>query len=471
MRLFLSLLVLGIVFSACTAPEPTPDLPATVTARVTARLAEISTATAEPTSTTYPTFTPSPTPTPTPTPVPTETPYPTATPSPTFTPQPTATPRPTSTPYPTITPKPTATPTPQPTATPTPRPTATPIPSPTATPTPRPTATPTPLQAKEYVLGLVNEARTLHGVPNVRLGTNVAAQKHAEAMLDGNFIGHGGLDGLNHVMRYTLGGGTNYVKENTSGAVLAKGVNYRRRPMKEILSETHAGLMDSAGHRREILNKRHTVMNLGIACNEITCSIVQNFEGDNVTFDKKPTISNGKLSFAGKWKGGFTLHSVQVWYNQPPHPLTLGQLDAAGPPAVGQRPATFLREPAPPGFYWAAKDLLPIAYKWFAGTDPYTVEPEKPRRSRSLFGNTTAMDDLILTVSQLSYERTTLVLPTVADIWQLSGSAFEIEADISQIIDSRLHGPGVYNVVIFGSKAGENFHLTNYSVFMDTQPP
>ena len=468
MRFFLSLLILGIVFSACTAPpEPTPDLRATVTARVTARLAEIPTATPEPTSTPYLTFTPYPTPTPTPT----ATPYPTATLTLTSAPRPTATARPTSTPYPTNTPEPTATPTPRPTATPTPWPTATPTPSPTATPTPRPTATPTPLQAKKYVLGLVNEARTLHGVPPVRLGTNVAAQQHAEAMLNGNFIGHWGLDGLNHVMRYTIGGGTNYVKENTSGAVLAKGVNYRSRPMKEILSESHAGLMDSAGHRREILYKSHTVMNLGIACNKITCSIVQNFEGDNVTFDKKPTISNGKLSFAGKLKWGSTLHGVQVWYNQPPHPLTLGQLDAAGPPAVGQRPATFLQEPAPPGFYWAAKDLFPIAYKWFAGTDPYAVDPEKPRRSRSLFGSTTAMDDLILTVSQLSYERTTLVLPTVADIWQFSGSAFEIEADISEIISLRSHGPGVYTVVIFGSKAGENFHLTNYSVFVGTQAP
>ena len=361
MRFFLSLLILGIVLSACTAPpEPTPDLPATVTARVTARLAEIPTATPEPTSTPYPTITPYPTPTPTPT----ATPYPTATPTQTSTPRPTATPRLTSTPNPTNTPRPTATPTPRPTATPTPRPTATPTPrptatptpSPTATPTPRPTATPTPVQAKEYVLGLVNEARTLHGVPHVRLGTNAAAQEHAEAMLKGNFIGHWGLDGLNHVMRYTLGGGTNYVKENTSGAVLAKGVNYRSRP---ILSETHAGLMDSAGHRREILYKSHTVMNLGIACNEITCSIVQNFEGDNVTFDKKPTISNGKLSFAGKLKGGFTLHSVQVWYNQPPHPLTLGQLDAAGPPRSAKARRLFCGSPHHPDFIGSQRTYSP----------------------------------------------------------------------------------------------------------------
>ena len=382
-ELFLALLTLGIVLSACTAPpEPTPDLPATADrTKPRPRLPETLTATPHSGTDEHslsdfysPTLL-----------------RPQRRRRPLIPPlrlprhllhdQPPRT-RPTSTPDPTNTPEPTATPTPRPTATPTPRPTATPTPSPTATPTPRPTATPTPLQAKEYVLGLVNEARTLHGVPPVRLGTNVAAQKHAEAMLNGNFIGHWGLDGLNHVMRYTLGGGTNYVKENTSGAVLAKGVNYRSRPMKEILSETHAGLMNSPGHRREILNKWHIVMNLGIACNEITCSIVQKFEGDYVTFEREPTISNGVLSFAGKLKGGFTFSSVQVWYNQPPHPLTLGQLDAGNAPTVGNNPATFLLEPASPGYYWSAAALAPVGFNWYAGTDPYGVDPEKPRTNR-----------------------------------------------------------------------------------------
>ena len=213
-------------------------------------------------------------------------------------PEPTALPlTPTSTfPAPTMPPFPTATPEFTPAfTTPEPTPTLTPTPTPTQTPTPPPT----PFQEKEYVLGLINEAREEHGVLPVELGTNSAAQGHAEAMLKGNFIGHWGLDGLNPNMRYTLAGGTNHVMENTGGDVLTPGVNYTRRTRKTILTELHTALMNSSGHRKAIVNKWHTTVNLGIACNEFTCSIAQNFEGDYVTFSKEPMISNGTLSFAG----------------------------------------------------------------------------------------------------------------------------------------------------------------------------
>ena len=115
----LLILALAVIACAPAAPPATPNIPATVTARLSAI----------PTATPYPTFTPYPTPTKvsTATPYPTATPLPTATPYPTPTALPTYTPYPTATAYPTYTPYPTPTPTPRPTSTP--RPTATPIPT------------------------------------------------------------------------------------------------------------------------------------------------------------------------------------------------------------------------------------------------------------------------------------------------------------------------------------------------------
>lgn len=81
---FLLILALTAIACAPAAPTATPDIPATVTARMAAI----------PTATPYPTFTPYPTATA----YPTYTPYPTPTP----TPRPTATPRPTPTPIPTV---------------------------------------------------------------------------------------------------------------------------------------------------------------------------------------------------------------------------------------------------------------------------------------------------------------------------------------------------------------------------------
>ena len=174
----------------------------------------------------------------------------------------------------------------------------------------------------------------------------------------------------------------------------------------------------------------------------------------------KQTEPNGMLSFAGALEGGFTLHSVQVWYDQPPHPLTLGQLDATYSYLVGQEPATFLLKPAPPGTYWSATDLLPVVYTWTAGIDPYTVDPNQPRIARSISGIPFPRP------IPLSPPKIALVPWTVADTWQLSSSAFEIKADISAVIDE--HGPGVYTVVIFGDHSGEKIPLTNYSVFVGT---
>lgn len=121
----LLILALTVVACASAAPPATPDIPATVEAR----LSQVPTATPYPTGTPWPTHTPYPTATPRPThtPYPTPTEVPTATPYPTPTALPTYTPYPTATAYPTYTPYPTPTPTPRPTSTP--WPTRTPIPT------------------------------------------------------------------------------------------------------------------------------------------------------------------------------------------------------------------------------------------------------------------------------------------------------------------------------------------------------
>ena len=304
-----------------------------------------------------------------------------------------------------------------------------------------------------FVLGLVNNAREKHGLSSVTLGENGAAQKHAIAMLLHNFHGHWGLDGLTPNMRYTLSGGTNYVSENASGYILREGLPYRKRSRGELLTELHEGLMQSSGHRKNILNKWHRTVNLGIACNEYACSLVQNFEGDYVDFSEKPTIYNGNLSFAGRLKRGFTFDGVQIWYDQPPHTLTLSQLDATYSYLVGQEPATFLLPPAPAGSYYSSNALRPTDFSWQAGTDPYFEDPGKPRVISPI------------RVFKLSTPRLKQVPWTIPETWQVSGGSFEIEVTLLGIINDL--GPGVYTVFIWGDNSGEKVPLTNYSIFVD----
>jgi S1-C subfamily serine protease len=105
MRKSIVLLAVVALFAACAAePAPTPDIQATVDARVAEELqmqAQIDAAVAKALEVAVtPTPTPTPVPTPTPTPVPTPTPTPVPTPTPTPVPTPTPTPVPTPTPLP-----------------------------------------------------------------------------------------------------------------------------------------------------------------------------------------------------------------------------------------------------------------------------------------------------------------------------------------------------------------------------------
>ena len=302
-----------------------------------------------------------------------------------------------------------------------------------------------------YMLGLINEARLSAGLEEVELGINDAAQLHAEDKLKNNYSSHWGLDGLTPYMRYTLAGGTNYEAENSSGpAFLRPGVRYVTKSHKDLLDESHSGLMQSPGHRKNILNKWHRRVNLGIACNQYTCSVVQQFEGDYVQFSEKPSISNGILSFAGDLTGGFTFKSAQVWYDQLPHPLTLGQLDTTYSYGVGQKPVTFIRKPLGPLSYYTSDYA---SFSWQSGIDPYDVDPKTPRNTSPF-----RLRPPVIPQSRL-------VPWTTADFWHVSLGSFGIKVDISATVTDQ--GPGVYTVLIWGTKGNEDVALTKYSIFVE----
>ena len=300
------------------------------------------------------------------------------------------------------------------------------------------------LEEKKYVLNLVNQERKNAGLAPVVLGNNSAAQDHAEVLLRHNTRGHWGVDGLLPQVRYTLAGGVNYVSENVSAYRLLGGLPYRKQSPEALLKKSHQGLMGSPGHRKTILDKWHTKVSLGIDCNDYGCSLVQNFAGDYVEFDQKPVISKGTLRLAGWLKGGFQLQNIQVWYHEPPHPLTVAQLEAGHAYTVGQEIATIVLPPPGPGAFYPKKTTR---YSWTAPTDPYKVDPDGAATNLS------------------PRSRTKTVPYTIADLWSTSASNFQIRANMTKIINDL--GPGVYLIVIWGKNAGESKALTNYAVFVD----
>ena len=246
-------------------------------------------------------------------------------------------PEPESTRRPANTPTPTRVSVPTPTRANTPPPTRVNVPTPTQVHKPLPaqgTAAQRNLEEKRFMLELINKERRKAGVPEVTLGDNRAAQLHAEASLAGCFSSHWGMDGLKPYMRYTLAGGQQSNGENGRGLdyCIRESDGYRQNstPKREI-RKAMTGLMDSAGHRRNILRPSHRRVNMGLAWDRYNFNVVQHFEGGHVAYSQAPAIRNGILSMSGRTRNGAEARdgediSVQVSYDPPPHPLTRGQV-------------------------------------------------------------------------------------------------------------------------------------------------
>lgn len=174
----------------------------------------------------------------------------TATPAP----APTATAAPTKTPAPAMTAAPTMTPVPTATAAPTKTPVPTKSPAPTATPAPQPGS----MSAEESkMINLVNQERTAAGLKALTFdGTlRVPAIKHSQDMSQNNFFSH-----------------TSPTHGTFSQRLKASGVKYagagENLAMYGSVEKAHVGLMNSEGHRANIMNPNFTRIGIGIVYNQ-----------------------------------------------------------------------------------------------------------------------------------------------------------------------------------------------------------
>ena len=442
---------------------------------------------------------PSPTPTNTPTPEPTSTPTPTNTP----TPEPTETPIQTATPTPaptnTPTPAPTNTPTSTSTNTPTPASTNTPTPTPNSIPTPIPTIsiptliptisvptpiptisipTPTPIvspdlrhiEEKRYMLELINIERKKDGTSSVVLGDNVAAQLHAESALQNCFTGHWGMDGLKPYMRYSLAGGYQYNSENALGnhaCVNSSGYfgGIKYAPKKSIEHEIESAInswMSSPGHRRNLLNKQHKKVNIGLAWDKYNTRFYQHFEGDYVKYEELPYINRGFIRLSGSVKNEAKISTaidgigVQIYYDPPPKQLTGGQLAHTNCYSLGVKVA--LLRPPPGDNQYYTNDASTSFYGGKC-TDPYELSPDVPDQ--------VVMGIRPITIPSIPVK--VLVPWVTAENWEIDGQEFYVKADINEILD--VHGDGVYTVVFWAKIEGERAPASEYSIFYGIDTP
>ena len=399
-------------------------------------------------------------------------PIPTATqePTPTATPAPTAALRPAATPTPVPTSAPTATP--QPTSTP--RPTNTP--RPTSTPRPPPTPAPSRGQslalAKQLMLELINEERVKAGSLALTLGSNRAAQIHADNAFGGCFSGHWGLDGTTPYMRYTLVGGYQANSENVLGldVCVRAGQGYaQRRGIDHEVQKAMEAFMGSPGHRRTVLDPVHRKVNIGIAWDAYNTYIVQQFEGDYVEFERLPALENGSLSFKGTLHGGALLVpddikrdlGIQVYYDPPLHSLTRGQLSKVYRGSNGTLVAS-VRPPAKSGWQYNT-DSFKIELCTYPEPLDYpsdTPAPRTPEEANRSHRAASLMPGLCgdATIPWLDASR-----------WEIRAHGFDVRVDVRPVL--RQYDSGIYTIRLWAVVGKEQKVVSEYSIFHETRPP
>lgn len=329
-----------------------------------------------------------------------------------------------------------------------------------------------------YMLELINAERERAGVDPVILGDNVVAQLHTESSLENCFSSHWGVDGLKPYMRYSLAGGYQSNGENGRGSDYCitessrspQGLRYR--PLDDIRQEVRdamEGWMNSPGHRRNILDPWHKMVNIGLAWDQYNIFAVQHFEGDYVEYEGIPAIEDGILTLSGTVKNGVSFENVrdlgvQIYFDPPPHPLTRGQVSRTYCYGNGQHVAS-LREPL-------TEDLLYIRDEATRTADvrlcpnPYDIPADaSPPRSRD-----EAHDfwQSAYNKSQVRKVQTISVLRITAQEWTAIGREFSVRADLNDLLSK--YGNGVYSLTIWGNIGNERLVVSEYSIFLTDLP-
>ena len=269
-------------------------------------------------------------------------------------------------------------------------------------------------QTIAYMLSIINQNRSEHGLAPVSLSNESSAQQHADSMLEYGYFSHWDLFGMKPYMRYTLLGGRGSVDENVAFRYQSNGVD-----VFNALQEMEYGMMDNDsiccnnGHRDNILDPNHNQVSIGVAYNATTVYLVEDFIDNYIGWlYGTPSYSNGDTVLKGSIQKGYQISTIDITYDQPVKNMT-----------------------------------------------PSTV-PETPYS----FGNTVAC---VGHTSGLVRYYCTQVATVNASTYTVQGQSFDIEFNLDSIV--KQYGAGEYTLLIFlnNTSTGTNFVGSTYTIFIN----
>jgi hypothetical protein len=187
-------------------------------------------------------------------------------------------------------------------------------------------------------------ANRLQPVAWDQLAADVGAA-HAEEMVIEGYFSHWDLAGQGPDLRYALAGGTETVNENLHLYWLRYD-DGRGAPIDDweaVVLAGQQGLMDSPGHRANILDPAHTHVGIGMAYDAATgtLAIAQEFINRYVALDDPPQAAarGERYLVRGRLASGVGNPVVNIRYLPPPTSLTIAQLEQK--PSIYQSESVF----------------------------------------------------------------------------------------------------------------------------------
>ena len=301
----------------------------------------------------------------------------------------------------------------------------------------------------EYALQIINEDRKKFDLQPVLFSENQAAQVHAEDILKTRIISHWMTNGEKPYMTYTRLGGTGAVSQNVGFSGYANAEECKNAytrcekidPLDSLKKSEYSMMYDDAssdwGHRDNILQPYHTHVSLGIAYDDYTFVLVQNFEDNYIDFTNI-SENNGTVSFSGTLKEG-SLDNIGIYYDH---------------------------SPTTPRYQEHKEDSY-----YRLGGDPIFVNPHhinleyKDNGSvRRTYGGEESIGINKPLSSDVFYEPSTHTFG-IADKWVVNGNYVDVSFDMSPFVTKS----GVYTIMLVIENKNETVPITTYSIIKNNQ--
>jgi uncharacterized protein YkwD len=242
------------------------------------------------------------------------------------------------------------------------------------------------LSLYDYALQAINSDRMQYGVSNVTLDTtNQAAQAQADDILKTGLISHWMTDGEKPYMEYTRYGGLGNEAQNVA---MSGNATYRElcqqpqysceiiNPFHKIKDNEYAMIyhdeQSSWDHRANILNKRHTDVSIGVAYENYTFVMVQNFENNYINYTIPISENNGMVSFSGNLKSG-SLYGLGIYYDPLPTPELYQEHKNDHSYQLGSQIAIVQPPPSGGQYFLPSNDTVEIADRWMVQGDSVDI--------------------------------------------------------------------------------------------------